>query len=214
MKKLSLFDAATLTIFRQFLMEFIQHTLPFSHTIVYTQSVAPLAIPHLILIEFYYNYVYQLTRLAMDATPHSLQLFQFDYVITRFESAEPQKSLDTVEDLIGDLNRFHTIHIVDDMAWRVCTVLPTSLSCKVFPMVVPQLSMQFMYDIPLNHGVGICKQRRSEDKMLRHVLTFMLRSGLTDMTKYSSNRTLSWLFFDTQNNIWGTAFGSPYNKYL
>eukprot|EP01084_Bolivina_argentea_P106083 189947_1 len=101
-----------LIVFRRFLMRLIEQENPSSNFIIYSHAIPNSIISNLILIEFYYNYVYRMSYL-----PKNSETFQFDYIISRSEETDvPQKSLHIVSKLIGDINRYQRIFVIDDLA--------------------------------------------------------------------------------------------------
>ena len=130
-------ECAHFVIYRPLLMELLEEHQSSSNVMVYSLAEPGQLIPHLVLIELYYNFVYQLrdsSLLRFRMLASAFQEFRFDYVIGRLRDERHQnvlqKSLSTVTGLIGDIYRFESVFIVDDAADGIwgpeLPVLPTN----------------------------------------------------------------------------------------
>ena len=140
------FDFAQIVVFRDFVVEMIHQCRRNSNFIVYSLADPLFIIPHLILIEMYYNYVRQVQYHTTFRLREPLRNFRFDYIIGSLRDRQhqviPTKSMLLVSELVGDLSGFQEIYIIDDRAESVWNHnVPPKLSFiagpdapKIFPV--------------------------------------------------------------------------------
>ena len=186
-------DGIGLIIFRRHLMDLIDNIISSSNFIVYTYASPIAAIPRLILIEFYYNFVHRLQRLGdSEGAPN---LFKFDYLITRLRT-EARKSIDTVIQLVGDISNFDEIYIMDDIAWPnwVDHQDPTlralaDSGCGIYAVQLPAFEVSCSrYHLKAN-AIPIIKMKWFDERSLMLVINLMKSVQAYNKTQ---NQTHLW----------------------
>eukprot|EP01083_Nonionella_stella_P131604 399948_1 len=181
-----------LVVYRQFLMRFINDHQQNAHFMIYTLAEPAVSIPHLILIELFFNYVYQLTHPVGIQTDWSE--FKFDHVIFRLYDTNRRmmeyKSLPVVMKLVGDISRFDRILIVDDMGSDIWLgTIPSALvhnSCHVLAVQPSQLEIRASDNI----GYTFIILQRALDKHLLTLIEFLQNEA--QKHKYRSLMYLEW----------------------
>ena len=107
------FEGVHYVVFRPFLMEFIHENQESANFVLYSLAEPTYLIYDVVLIEMYYNFVARMSRFR------GAPIFKFGYVIGRTSKFLEHKSLLILDALIGDIDRFRNIYLVDDMADEV-----------------------------------------------------------------------------------------------
>ena len=133
-------ERAHYVIYRPMLLELIEENKSDSNFVMYSLSTPHLLIPHMILIEMYFNYVHRLKSLSILGPRwmgSANSEFHFDYMIGQIRNDRNQailhKSLPIVTKMIGALYRFDAVFIVDDMAEMLWTNFAPEY-CVVFKL--------------------------------------------------------------------------------
>ena len=191
-------NAQYLAVFRPFVMDFIHTFHDSADLVVYTQSDPEFSIPPLILVEMYFNLMHGHQSEADTGT------FQFAALIYRdpFQKrAIVAKSLSAVSAVIGpgaEMNRYHRIFIVDDMADRTWTnTIPGELvdtKCIIHAVQASQFLIQTgaqpctFYDMALK-----ASETRQTDEFWKELKQFVLVADMGyAFGRQRGQTTLQW----------------------
>ena len=187
-------ELAYLVVFRPFLMQLIDQYHDSSHFIIYSMAKPSCMIPHLILIEMYYNYC--------RAAP-SAKLFQFDYIIGRLRNEQGSpfklKSLNKMTKLLGDVSQIQKMIIIDDQGpfvWSnsIPEVVKNN-SCGIFAIrsipFIATINDGNPQDLPFHLSIRI----RARDTFL-HIMGLLMEQLKTiSATSMVFNNTFYWMTY-------------------
>ena len=181
-----------LVLFRQFLMHFIHKTRQNANFIIYSLADASVIIPHIIMIENFYNYAYQFK--FEHKNPRNMSIFKMDYVIGRLRSRNQAmirvKCAETLRKLVGNLDHFQKIFIVDDRADNVWLSGWKNTTSKIFYLQPPTFNMGSVSPWP-HDLIGESAHYRAKDEYF-HALTHFVRKS----DALNDSATQRWITYD------------------
>ena len=200
-------EFAHIVLFRNYLIDFIHQCRSTSNFLIYSLADPGRIIPNLILIEMYYNFVYQIKYHTAYRVKTPLSLFKFDYLIGSLTDGQRvilQKSMLTISELIGDVRAFREIYIVDDRAERVWIErLPPTMIGSRAPRIFPVQPTRF--EVPVTcesfkELVSRVKRGRKEDEFFDDFIGFI--SSLSQgVTPGNQKGTLSWTRYQKKHQF-------------
>lgn len=199
-----------LVLFRQYLMHYIDRHRQSADIIIYSLSDIHQIIPHVILIEMYYNFVYQFAINSRKFTSNrtKLQMFKFEYVIGRLRDSKKkwltEKSFTAVIKLIGDIRCYASIFIVDDGGKKQwINKIPSGLIAntnrgwfkgkgrKLFALEAPRFDIFAKGSWNLEKFMKRSVKQKLEDKYFAALSNFVSRSH--NIRIQPVNNTLKWI---------------------
>ena len=179
---------AHFVVFRKYVIELIHECRRNTNFIVYSLLNPLQIIPHLILIEMYYNFVSQIRYHTLYRVRRPLNIFKFEYLIG---SPQPmlRKSMLTVSEMIGDLRGFEEIYIVDNRGPQIWNdrLPPTA---KIYPVQPSRFEISAICD-KFEDLINVIKRERAEDEFFAEFIDFVVKLS-QDIAPGNQNGTLLW----------------------
>ena len=193
-------------VYRPFVMKYIHENMDKTNFVIYSLGDPAYVLYHVVLIEMYFNYVLRLTSDEYRRAP----VFEFDYVIGRIPDRSSgrnlqHKSLLILDALIGDLSKFDSIQIVDDMGHDVWyndfpprLVQNGTSSTKIFPFEAAIFEMEIQ-SANMELERTYLRRQRSCDTYFQDLVTLQQLLADYDPESEMRNETLIWMLpFEVQ----------------